>query len=140
MTLRTARRTAQPPYICAHPWPDDCFVQSGDCGVVFSRGSLDDIDTDPIGVLERAKNVLSGDAATGYATAFFEAFPRSPSTFIRGEGASVFQAEDAAWTKWVRYRSCAHATFKKRGYTNGGGFCVDCGMFSGHAFEPCGKD
>lgn len=49
---------------CAFPWPEDCFCQAGHSGVVFTK---------------------SGH----YRTAFFEAFPKNPNTFIRGEGSTI---------------------------------------------------
>ncbi len=105
-------------------WPEDCYVQWGGHGLVLgmSKG------VDP------------------YTTAFFEAFPNNPSTFIRGEGKTVSEAEEKAFTKWERIKACtghlmnrsqkrADGTFGTP-YTNGCGFCENCGMSQGGAFEP----
>lgn len=98
-----------------HPWPDEAKVQGGDDGVVFTR--------DP----ERPS----------YRTAFVEAFIPEPETFLRGEGATIEEAEDAAWAKFTAVQSCpsGHATFETRGYRNGAGFCTGCGMFQSDVFD-----
>ena len=97
-----------------HPWPDDCFVQGGASGIVFSR-------------------------AGNYTTAFFEAFPRNPNTFLRGEGTTVEDAEDNAWAKHQQYLSCQSPTgdheYETRGYKNGAGFCKHCDMFASKVFN-----
>ena len=92
-------------------WPEDCVVQWGGQGVVFEG--------------ERVRR-----------TAFFEAFPADPATFIRGEGADVPAAEAAAFAKFTRQRDCAGHELERRGYTNGAGICAHCGLFVSHAFEP----
>lgn len=91
--------------VCA--WPDDCYVQWGDKGVV-------------------------GTAKGSYITAFFESFP--PGTFIRGEGLHVAAAEQDAWKQYERILACPAHEFERRGYTNGMGFCKHCGMSSSKAF------
>lgn len=101
---------------CAKPWPDDCFVQCGDGGIVFYQDE-------------------SGNHSH-YDTAFFEAFPNSPSTFIRGEGQSIEEAEAKAWADYEKYCACSAHEFERRDYDNGVGFCRHCGMFSSGAFEP----
>jgi len=101
-------------YLCAYDWPDNCFVQAGDRGLVFAIG----------------------DASKDYETAFFEAFPREPATFIRGEGATVQDAETSAWKQFQQQVACPGHEFERRGYTNGGGFCKHCDMWMSHAFEP----
>ena len=92
-------------------WPDDCVVQWGGRGVVFAP-------------------------ASNYRTAFFEAFPADPATFIRGEGPDVPAAEAAAWTQFARQRECPGHFMTRRGYRNGAGICVHCGLFASRAFEP----
>lgn len=97
-----------------HPWPDDCFVQGGTSGVVFTKKAEDT-----------------------YSTAFVEAFPRNPNTFIRGEGETIEDAEDHAWRQYQKFLNCSGPEgheFEPRGYTNGAGFCKHCGMFSGSVF------
>lgn len=72
-------------------------------------------------------------------TAFFEAFPtcNGVGTFLRGEGATVEEAEAAAFVKYERASQCQHDKgWDRKGYTNGGAFCNGCGMFSGKIFEP----
>ena len=103
-------------------WPDDCVVQWGSNGIVFSRKD-----------------------GNHYKTAFFEAFPHNPATFIRGEGATIAEAEASAFRKFERYQACSSHEFEKRGYRNGAGFCKHCDLFESKAFEPwelcvsCGK-
>ena len=103
--MREIARTGQ---VARHPWPEDVFLQGGARGVVFQRGR---------------------DAK--YYTAFVEAFP--PRTFLRGEGATVAEAEDKCWEKYQRLADCPahpdHGPFDARGYTNGAGFCTRCGSW-----------
>lgn len=87
-----------------HPqqvWPADCFVQWGGDGVVISNDSA-------------------------RTTAFFEAFPEGLG-FIRGEGATVKEAEEAAFTKYLRQSACPGHEWSRRHYTNGYAFCRHCG-------------
>jgi hypothetical protein len=97
-------------------WPDDCYVQWGDTGVVFRRK----------------------EHGGSYETAFFEAFPGD--TFIRGEGKTVAEAEAHAFAQFIRFSACSGHDFERRNYTNGAGFCKHCGMFKGKAFEPIPED
>ena len=92
-------------YDCAHPWPEDCFVQSGDRGLVLATQS--------------------------YTTAFFEAFPISPECFLRGEGLTIAEAEQKCWDWYQQICNCKldhadPANFDKRGYKNGLGVCKNC--------------
>jgi hypothetical protein len=95
-----------------HPWPEDCLVQGGSSGVVFREGAP-------------------------YRTAFVEAFP---GTFLRGEGKTITEAEDACWAKYEILAACPHDQgFSRRDYVNGSGFCNRCGTWFGHAvtgFDP----
>lgn len=103
------------------PWPDGCTIQWGSNGVVLSR--------------EKGS----------YRTAFFEAFPGNPETFIRGEGKTIADAESKAWARYEKILACAEHAFERRGYRNGAGICAKCEMFKSKAFEPmeicrrCGK-
>lgn len=108
------KRITKDGYECIYKWDEDCYVQSGDVGLVF-------------------------DGDTSYTTAFFEAFPQSPKTFIRGEGKSIEEAEAMAWSELQRYRECKKHEFERRGYSNGAGFCKHCGLFKSHVFEPLTK-
>ena len=56
------------PYVLKCDWPEDCFVQGGTSGLVLKGKST-------------------------YKTAFFEAFPKNPDCFVRGEGESLEEAE-----------------------------------------------
>jgi len=111
---KQARRTFEKPYDCNCPWPSDCFVQCGGGGIVFGKKET-------------------------YRTAFFEAFPKDPDTFIRGEGKTVEEAEQSAWDKFEKISSCKNHEFERRGYTNGLGFCKHCNMSKSKAFDPTTK-
>lgn len=92
-----------------HPWPEGMFIQGGKSGVVFTP---------------------DGD----YRTAFVEAFP--DRVFLRGEGATIADAEDACWARYQTLVNCPahpeHGPFEAREYTNGVGYCTQCGIrFSG---------
>jgi len=108
------------PYELVCSWPDDCYVQWGNKGLVFG-----------------------GNGAR--VTAFFEAFPASPKSFIRGEGATVEDAERSAHAAFLRQSACQGHEFERGSYENGAGECKHCGMFNSEAFEPltvccvCGK-
>lgn len=104
---RMIDRTGEPQ---RHPWPEDCYVQGGSRGIVL------------------------GGADGPYRTAFVEAFPRNPDTFIRGEGPAVADAENACWAKYERVRDCAdgsgqHGPYDARDYRNGAGYCTRCGAW-----------
>jgi len=100
-------------YTCQHEWPANCHVQAGDSGIVFTN-----------------------DGSGSYRTAFFEAFPRSPDTFIRGEGETVAAAEESAWKKYQAIVACTGHEFERHGYPNGCGTCKHCGLFATDVFEP----
>lgn len=118
--MKLARKGFKGDYECKKEWDEDCFVQCGDSGVVISKDG-------------------------NYKTAFFEAFPKNPKTFIRGEGETIEEAEEKAWEQLQRYKSCTNHEFERRGYTNGAGFCKHCGLFVSNCFKPsssckiCGK-
>jgi hypothetical protein len=80
--------------------------------------------------------LVVGAASGPYRTAFFEVFPQDPQTFVRGEGATPADAEDAAWAKWERIVGCTEHVMERRGYRNGGGVCASCGLFVSRCFEP----
>lgn len=85
-------------------WPDECVVQWGARGVVFAK---------------------SGN----YRTAFFEAFPEeNAGGFIRGEGATIAEAEEDAFRRWQKQHGCAHR-WGRKAYVNGGAICHNCGAF-----------
>ncbi|MCG5464176.1 hypothetical protein MED01_002341 [Micromonospora sp. MED01] len=105
MTGRVILRTDT---VAQHPWPDDTFLQGGSRGVVFASDG-------------------------NYRTAFVEAFHSNPDTFLRGEGTTVAEAEDACWAKYQTLTACPahpeHGPFEARQYTNGAGFCAHCGTW-----------
>lgn len=101
----------EPPYALVHAWPEDCLVQCGGKGIVLTT-------------------------AGSYRTAFFEAFPRDPDTFLRGEGATIAEAEANAWAKFERIRGCAGHEFERGRYRNGAGICRHCKLFARGVFEP----
>ena len=82
-----------------------------------------------------ALDVLAG-RKKHYRTAFFEAFPRNPNTFIRGEGKTIAEAESQAWEEYQRVAACPGHEFEARGYENGGGLCKHCGMFGSKVIAP----
>lgn len=137
--MRLARRSFKEPYPFQKPWPEDCFVQCGGNGFVFTKkGAFEAAMSNH----EKMEEVVAGvllDAPVQtehYRTAFFEAFPRDPNTFIRGEGVTIEEAEEKAWNKYQRHLNCTGHEYEKRGYRNGCGFCKHCGLFSSDVFEP----
>ncbi len=96
-----AKETA---YVPSRPWPEQCYVQWGSSGLVFS-------------------------AKGNYGTAFFEAFPGdNAGGFIRGEGGTVAEAEAAAYAKYEREAECRHL-WGREDYRNGGALCRRCRAF-----------
>jgi len=94
--------------------------------------------------------VQCGDFSVPSRNAFFEAFPRTPDTFLRGEGRTIAEAEASCWKKYQRILACKAdhenpENFDRRNYKNGLGFCKTCGL-SQMVFEPsevcckCGKN
>lgn len=71
------------------------------------------------------------------ANPFFEAFP--PGTFIRGDGATIAEAEQKAFAQYVSEFQCQHVWGRhhdRRGtYLNGAGWCRKCGAFRGKMFN-----
>lgn len=105
-----ARKSFGDDYECNHPW--ECFVQCGDSGLVLSK---------------------SGN----YKTAFFEAFPKQPSCFLRGEGNSIEEAEEECWVKYQKVLVCDHE-FERRNRTDGYAYCKHC-SYSSVLLEPLTK-
>lgn len=105
---RTVKNTD---YVSSHDWPDDILVQGGGNGVVIQRST-----------------------GGSYRTAFVEAFPGG--TFLRGEGKTIADADDACWAQYVKFGQCEHGPYEPRSYTNGCGFCVKCGMWFVDVCEP----
>lgn len=101
---------------CSCPWPAGTQVQAGRDGLVIVAGT--------------------GAHRGSYRTAYFEAFPTEPATFIRGEGATTEDAEADAWAKWQTIAACPGHEFERRGLRNGAGYCRHCTMFASRVFEP----
>lgn len=126
--MKTARRSfSKENYNCLKPWPEDCFCQCGGNGVVFTEGSMQETLDNPQEQKEAIKAVLGKDTnKKHYRTAFFEAFPKNPSCFIRGEGATVEEAEEKAFLKWEKIQNCKDHAFDRRGRTDGYCYCTKC--------------
>ena len=105
-----ARNSPGKDYECKHPW--DFFVQCGGKGVVFSKEG-------------------------GYTTAFFEAFPKNPSCFLRGEGSTIEEAEETCWQKYQKVITCNHE-MERRDRTDGYAYCKHC-SYSSTVFKPLTK-
>jgi hypothetical protein len=67
-----------------------------------------------------------------YTTAFIEVFPEG--SFIRGEGATLEDADADCWKKFNALSECGEHEYEPRGYTNGAGFCKKCRQFFGGVF------
>lgn len=145
-TAKMASRAFKEPWECFKPWPEDCGVQCGSGGIVLTKPTLEEAFGTEEGGKEVIEAVLDKKKKGGYyRTAFFEAFPKNPKTFIRGEGKTIKQAEEEAWGMYQKYLACPGHEFERRGYKNGAGFCKHCGMFASKVFDPttkceeCGK-
>lgn len=102
-----ARKSFGEDYECEFQW--DCFVQCGDKGLVVSKKE-------------------------NYTTAFFEAFPKNPSCFLRGEGSSIKEAEQQCWNKLQNLLLCNHE-MERRDRVDGYAYCKHC-SYSSMIFEP----
>lgn len=122
-------------YECQCSWPEDCFVQYGDRGIVFTASKMEDDLKNP----EELLGQVLKPTKPHYRTAFFEAFPTNPKTFIRGEGKDIVEAEASAWKQFTKYSECSGHEFERRGYESGAGFCKHCNLFKSNVFEPTTK-
>lgn len=113
--MKQARKSIGGPYDCNKKWPEDCFVQCG--GGKQGLGLV--IDT-------KNKRV--------YRTAFFEAFPQEPKTFIRGEGETIEDAETNAWNKYQSILNCPSHEFER--YQSTHGKCKHCNLVLTNYFPP----
>jgi hypothetical protein len=130
---RLARNSdEEKPYVCAFEWPHNCYVQCGGSGIVLERGapSLEEVFCD----VAKAENVIARQVPHRI-TAFFEAFPQSPGTFLRGEGTTVQEAEEKCWKRYQRILACAHHEYERRDRVDGYCFCKHCGL-SGMFLPP----
>lgn len=89
-----------------YDWPGDTLVQWGGNGVVLGKNP--------------------------YSTAFFEAFPdkklSAAGGFIRGEGATIEDAEADAFAKFTKQDACNHLWGREH-YRNSGQLCRHCRAF-----------
>ena len=113
--------TLKEEYTCTYDWPNDCFIQGGSDGIVFSKNG-------------------------NYRIAYFEAFPKNPKCFLRGEGETLKDAEENCYKQFLKVTSCEeHKFIRSKGYHNGMGTCTKCGLMT-VVFEPeykcvcCGKN
>lgn len=95
---------------------NDLFIQGGDTGIVFTKKG-------------------------NYRTAFCEVFPsylkdgdKIFSSFIRGEGETIKEAEEKAFKKLIKIKNCNNHEWETKGRDNGHGFCKNCGVFNSKAF------
>lgn len=124
------------PFVCLKPWPEDCFVQCGGNGVVLKVNTMDETFSDLSKAQEAIVAVTGGPKPDGsYRTAFFEAFPKNPSCFIRGEGESIEAAEEKAFSKYVKIVACPEHEFDRRGREDGYAYCTKC-SYSSTVLEP----
>jgi hypothetical protein len=90
-------------YYCSEEWPLECGIQCGDSGIVMSQNG-------------------------NYNTAFFEAFPKDPKCFLRGEGETVEKAEEACWKAYQGILNCIGHEFERRNREDGYAFCKHCAL------------
>lgn len=125
MKPKLARRSmSKDPYECQKPWPEDCFVQCGGNGIVF--------------VTKAADKKVDTPVKRNYRAAFFEAFPKSPKCFIRGEGDFVEEAEAKAFEKFNKILVCTNHEWDRKGRPDGYCYCSKCPL-SGMYLEPLTK-
>ncbi|ACL42296.1 hypothetical protein Achl_4345 (plasmid) [Pseudarthrobacter chlorophenolicus A6] len=94
------------------------FESPHDYGNVFVQGG-----TEGLVIVPGGKN---------YRTAFVEC--ATGNSFIRGEGLTLAEADDACWAKLQAFLECTQHLWEARGYRNGGGFCKLCGQFGARVF------
>jgi len=131
------KMSGEPDYESKYDW--GVFCQGGSSGIVLPNKSLNKVfKGDPL--KELAEGMASEES---YTTAFFEAFPKTPSCFIRGEGNTIEEAEEECWKKYQKIINCDHE-MERRKRTDGYGYCKHC-YYSSMVFEPltkcckCGK-
>lgn len=136
-----ATATRAPLYALRHPWPAGLFMQGGHAGrqVVATPEHLADPEVRTVTNPEGTTLALLRDRV--FLEAFPPDIPGSPGGFMRAQGASFADAEDALWGQWVKKETCpsVKATgehrWETRGYKNGAGFCADCDIFGSRVFD-----
>lgn len=135
---RTYRTGFNSSAVARHPWPEDCGIQGGESGVVFTSGTMSGALSDPKKALQV---VVAPETLPHYRTAFFEAFPKNPQSFLRGEGKTLEEAEDACWRQWERIMACPGHEFERGRYRQGQGICRHFGLYGSRVFpslDRCG--
>ncbi|KQP62890.1 hypothetical protein ASF47_17920 [Nocardioides sp. Leaf285] len=142
-TFDTTTQARRPLHALRHPWPAGTLTQGGRAhrSAVATPEQVADPDQHTTWWASDERHHILLDAG-----AFIETFP--PSTddnpsggYLRGEGSTFADAEDAAWAKWTAKTTCptllaegSHA-WETRGYKNGAGFCATCGIFGSGVFD-----
>lgn len=125
---------------CTNPWPEDCFCQCGGNGLVFENISMEEVFAEPSKAIDLRASIENQQPEAPKdvqvrRTAFFEAFPQNPKTFLRGEGKTVGEAEEDCWKRYQKILNCDGHEFERRNRTDGYCFCRHCGL-SGTFMEP----
>jgi len=122
-------------YPCKFNWPDTCTVQCGDGGIVFTKQTMEDALSNAKATVLNTLDIAIHNKQQNeefYRTAFFEAFPQNPETFIRGEGKTIEEAEMDCWAQFEKIIRCKQHEFERKGRTDGYAYCKHCklsGMF-----------
>ena len=97
---------------------NNLFIQGGNSGIVFSEKG-------------------------NYKTAFVEVFPsflkdkdKTFSSFIRGEGSNIEEAEINAFKKLQDAYSCQNHDWDRKNRDDGAAFCKKCKVFNSKALDP----
>ncbi len=104
-------------YVLKYNW-GDTHLSYSDCGLVFGRGKPRE-------------------------TAFFEAYPLN--TFLRGEGATILEAEEEAWKQYQKFDNCDEHVYERTS-EDGSGKCIKCGIRHSNVLNNerkcycCGKE
>lgn len=99
-------------YVAKNDWGKE-YIQGGESGLVL-------------------------DGKDSYNTAFIEVFPtiNGYSTFIRGEGKTMRDAEEEALQKVKRMEACKTHDFERKDRKDGSATCKKCKLFSSTALPP----
>lgn len=128
--------TAAGHYECKQLWPEECFVQCGNSGIVFTKKSIAESFATPLESAIEILEIQGNPENRGeeyYKTCFFEAFPLE--TFLRGEGKTIEEAEEKCWNAYAKILGCQSHEFERRNRQDGYAFCKHCN-YSGMFLEP----
>ncbi len=117
MSKLASQRYGEKSYECQHPWPEDCHCQCHSPGLVAAAFGI----TEPDGIRR--------------PLASFDALPRSPITFLHGEGASVEEAENSCWLSFQRIMACPGHLFDRGEHDDGYCICIRCSL-KGRFLDP----